>query len=425
MAKHQWWTAAMAAVAVGLAVVFGLNASSPTGHSTASPGPGGTTAAPPSTTTPAAVPTATAPPATAPATSAPPATAPPSAALAALRRLTLRQKVGQVLMVSSPVAGPDANTSAALGELGVGNVFLKGRSYAGAGAIASVVAGLRSQVEASVPGVAPFVATDQEGGLVQIMNGPGFSVIPAALEQGSLDPAQLRTDAQQWGSELAGAGINVNLAPVLDTVPSAAFAPSNAPIGFFGREYGYTPESVSAHGLAFAQGMAAAGVQATVKHFPGLGRVTANTDVASGVSDATTTRHDPFVAPFADAVRAGVRWLMVSNASYPAIDASAMAPFSATILTGMVRSDLGFTGIVVTDDICDAVQVSTVPLAERAVQFIAAGGTMALCTNQSMAGTLYQGVLARAGADPVFAAQVDAAAFQVLQEKDDRGLLVP
>ncbi|WP_081710018.1 glycoside hydrolase family 3 N-terminal domain-containing protein [Arthrobacter sp. 35W] len=408
-ATRRWWIAAAAVAVLLLVVVLGVNGSLFQGGSAASGSPSSDPTAssdPPSTSEP---------------TTPPPP--PPSAAQTALARLSLEQRVGQLFMVSSPVAGPDANTSAALADLSVGNVFMKGRTVDGAAAMAAVVAGLRGQVESAVPGVAPFVATDQEGGLVQIMKGPGFSIIPAAIEQGALDPAQLRADAQQWGSELASAGINVNLAPVMDTVPSAAFAPSNAPIGYFGREYGYTPEVVASHGTAFTLGMQAAGVQATVKHFPGLGRVEANTDVSSGVTDAVTVRNDPYIAPFRTAVDAGAGWLMVSNASYPAIDPTAMAPFSATIVTDMVRGDLGFKGVIVTDDICDAVQLSVVPLAERAAGFIAAGGTMALCTNQSMVAAMYQGVLDRAAADPAFAALVDKAALLVLEAKDARGLL--
>lgn len=338
--------------------------------------------------------------------------------------MTLEQKLGQVLMVSSPVAGPDADTLAALTSYHVGNVFLKGRSQAGAGAAAAAVGQLKAQVSTqSTGGVAQFIATDQEGGQVQILNGTGFSPMPSALGQGAIDPGQLRADAQVWGSQLAAAGVNVNLAPVLDTVPGPAFAPSNIPIGHYQREYGFTPEAVSSHGVAFALGMAAAGVAPAVKHFPGLGRVTENTDTNTDVTDPVTGRHDPYVAPFRDAVKAGVRWVMVANAIYPAIDPNHLAPFSPVIVHDMIRGDLGFDGIIISDDICDAVQLSPFLPAHRASNFIAAGGTMALCTNQTILPQLYQGMVDRAGSDPAFAAQVDAAALKVLEAKAQVKLL--
>lgn len=349
---------------------------------------------------------------------------PPTPAQAKLAGLTLSQKIGQILMVSSPVGGPDANVLAALNTMNVGNVFLKGREYGGAAAVAGVVNQLAATVgPLSTADVRQFVATDQEGGLVQIMNGPGFGKIPSAIQQAASSPEQIKANTTLWGQQLAAAGVNVNFAPVLDTVPSAAFAPQNAPIGYFGREYGYTPADVSARGVAAALGFAAAGVAPTVKHFPGLGRVVENTDVASNVTDATTVRQDPYLQPFRDAVASGVRWVMVSNAYYPAIDAQNIAPFSPVVMKDMLRGDLGFTGIIVSDDICDAVQLSPFPVADRGAGFIAAGGTMALCTNQALLPQMYQGMMARATADPAFAAAVDAAALKVLEIKSESGLL--
>lgn len=338
--------------------------------------------------------------------------------------MTLEQKVGQVLMVSSPVTGADADSLHALDTLHVGNIFMKGRSAAGQPGIAGEVSAVTAHVSGDrTAGVRPFVATDQEGGLVQIMRGPGFDDMPQAIQQGELPVATLLSDATAWGGQLAAVGVNVNLAPVLDTVPSAEFAPQNAPIGAFGREYGYTPAQVSSHGLAFARGMQAAAVDPTVKHFPGLGRVTGNTDVAAGVADDVTVRNDPYVQPFKDAVAAGVPWLMMSNAWYPRIDPNAMAPFSRVLVNDMVRGDLGFAGIIVSDDICDAVQVAEVPVEQRGVLFLKAGGTMALCTNQSLMPQMHEGMVSAAASDPVFAAQVDAAALLVLQMKVDRGLV--
>ena len=327
-------------------------------------------------------------------------------------------------MVSSPVDGPDSAALDAMRRLRIGNVFLKGRTTAGADAVAGVVRAVRAEAtQGATGGVGQFIATDQEGGQVQILRGPGFSAIPSALAQGSMDPGALHSAAAQWGHELASVGVNVNFAPVLDTVPSADFAPQNTPIGKYEREYGFSPSSVSAHGLAFLQGMADAGVAATPKHFPGLGRVTANTDTGTNVTDPTTTRSDPYIGPFADAVHAGASWLMLSNAFYPAIDPANYAVFSPTVIQGMVRGDLGFHGIVVSDDVCDATQLSGFSLERRGADFLAAGGTMVLCTDQALVPRVWQGVVDRAQSDPAFARIVDDAALAVLEAKGRAGLL--
>lgn len=432
LSARRWWmigAGVMAAALVAvLAIAFTSN-TAPAPVATSGPAP-----SPTSTTSPASTPSPTLSTTAAPPSSVSPAPASSASASAEtsgggvaavkLAELTLEQKVGQVLMVSSPVTGADADSLYALDTLFVGNVFMKGRSTAGQSGIADEVSTLTSHISGSrTAGILPFVATDQEGGLVQIMRGQGFSDMLQAIEQGQLPAATLLAAATSWGEELAAVGVNVNLAPVLDTVPSAEFAPQNAPIGAFGREYGYSPEAVSSHGVAFAQGMRAAGIDATVKHFPGLGRVTANTDVDIDVVDAVTVREDPYIAPFRKAVEAGVPWLMMSNASYPKIDATHLAPFSRTIVHDMVRGDLGFKGIIVSDDICDAVQVTSVPVSQRGVLFLKAGGTMALCTNQALLPQMFNGMVETAKSDPAFAAKVDAAVLVVLEMKKDRGLL--
>lgn len=426
MTRNRWiaLTASIAALVV-IVVLFAVNSSIFQGVSAPSLASSGTSTSSTPSTTDSPLASAT-PSSTSPSPSNPPATSPPplSPAQQTLARLTLAQRVGQILMVSSPVGGPDGNTLAALNTMNVGNVFLKGRGYGGTQAVAAVVGQLNALVSpATTGGVKQFIATDQKGGLVQIMNGPGFSKIPSAIDQAALGPFQIKADATIWGQQLAAAGVNVNFGPVLDTVPSAAFAPQNAPIGYFGREYGFTPQDVSARGVAAALGFAAGGVAPTVKYFPGLGRVSANTDVASKVTDETTVRQDAFLQPFRDPVASGVRWVMVSNAYYPAIDPQNIAPFSPVVMKEMLRGDLGFNGIIVSDDICDAVHLSPFAVANRGANFIAAGGSMALCTNQALLPAMYQGILARATADPVFAASVDAAALKVLEIKAESGLL--
>ena len=335
-----------------------------------------------------------------------------------LARMGMAQRVGQLFMVAADATGASASTMSTLSNYHVGNVYLSGRSSAGAAATAAVVRAMTNTVNGTTTGnVKLLVATDQEGGYVQVLSGPGFSNIPTGLSQGALAPATLQSDARTWGSELAAAGLNMNLAPVLDTVPSAAFAPSNAPIGYYEREYGYTPQTVSSHGNAFATGMAQASIIPTVKHFPGLGRVTLNTDTSSNVHDTATTRNDAYLQPFQDALNAGVRVVMVSSASYDRIDAAFIAPFSPTVMQGMLRGDLGFSGVILSDDLCAAKQLSPWSLQARALNFFNAGGSMLLCANPKDIPVMYDTALSTAQGSPSFAAVVNAAALKVLTLK--------
>lgn len=337
-----------------------------------------------------------------------------------LEAMTLKERIGQVLMVGIPATGSSATDRSTIATHELGNFFLKGRSAAGSAATTSIVKEAESVISKSLSvEVDAFVATDQEGGAVQVLKGAGFSTLPAALTQGGWATNTLRERATRWANELATAGINVNLAPVADTVPSASFAPSNGPIGYWSREFGYDPHTVSEASRAFSAGMLAAGVEPVIKHFPGLGRVTKNTDTAKNVTDSTTTREDAFLKPFRDGIAAGNEWVMVSNAYYSKIDAKNIAPFSSTIMRGMLREDLGFDGIIVSDDMCDAVQLDPWAYGTRAHRFFEAGGTMMLCVDAAKVPGIAKSLHAKASKDPAFAKIIDDAALQVLSVKAD------
>ncbi|MDT4937329.1 MAG: beta-N-acetylhexosaminidase [Pseudonocardiales bacterium] len=340
------------------------------------------------------------------------------AAHALFARMTEAERVGQLFMVDCPSTGVAAGTVQAIEEFHVGAVILDGTTDASAADISSITADLENQNPSAAK---LFIATDQEGGLVQRLRGPGFDTIPSAVQQGGMSPAALRTAARTWGRQLRAAGVTIDLAPVLDTVP--ADSTGNPPIGDLDREYGHDPGTVAAHGVAVAQGLADAGVDATVKHFPGLGRVAGNTDTTAGVTDSVTTRHDPYVAPFAAAVHAGVPFVMMSTAIYTRIDPNRPAAFSPTIVTGMLRGDLGFGGIIISDDVGAARQVDAYSIGDRAVAFISAGGDIVLTVDATQAGAMTAAVLARVRTSSAFRAQVNAAALRVLEAKAARGLL--
>jgi beta-N-acetylhexosaminidase len=302
--------------------------------------------------------------------------------------------------------------------------MLTGRSYGGPRTPARVSRAMRAEVtRKSTRGVRLFVATDQEGGVVRVLQGPGFSPMPSALVQGRWRPARLRAAAARWARELRRAGVNLDLAPVLDTVPGRRAARHNPPIGAHQRELGYTPEVVARAGLAFLRGMHDGRVVTAVKHFPGLGRVRANPDDRADVVDRVTRRDDPYLAPFRAAVEAGAPFVMVSTARYRYLDPTQPAAFSPYVVGTMLRGDLGFEGVVVSDDLAKARQVASVPPAERALRFLAAGGDLVLTVNPRPVPAMYRAVLDRARSDPEFRALVRAAALRVLTAKQGRGLL--
>jgi beta-N-acetylhexosaminidase len=348
----------------------------------------------------------------------------PTAAEQVLERMTLRQQVGQLFMVGTPADRVDARTRAQIGRFHVGNVMLTGRSYDGVRTPARVSRAMRAQVSrAATARVGLFVGTDQEGGFVRVLQGPGFSPIPTALEQGRWAPTRLQSAARRWAGELRRAGVNLDLAPVLDVVPSPQAARHNPPIGHFDRQFGYTPRVVSRHGLAFVRGMAQADVATAVKHFPGLGRVRANTDTSGNVVDHVTRRHDPYLAPFRAAVDAGAPFVMMSTARYTRLDPARPAAFSPYVVGTMLRGDLGFDGVVISDDLAHARQVAGIPPALRALRFVAAGGDVVLTVDPAPLPAMYGAVLGRARERAPFRDLVRDAALRVLTAKQRLGLL--
>ncbi len=334
--------------------------------------------------------------------------------------MTPTQQAGQLVMAAMQ-PGPASALDEQITRQGLGGMVYLG-GWEGRETVAAASRHLQ-QVAPTVDGtkVGLLVAADQEGGEVQQLTGAGFSTIPSGLEQSRLP--DLTGSAKTWGKELAAAGVNVNLAPVADTVPSEV-GTSNDPIGQWDRQYGSHPDTVGIDAAEFATGMLAADVQPTVKHFPGIGRITGNTDLtAEGISDRKMTTSAAHLRPFEKVIDAGAQIVMVGSARYPRIDGDTPAIFSEKIVSGMLREDLGFDEVVVTDDVGVAKSVAATPVGERATKFVAAGGDIVLTAEASQVPTMVEALTTKGAEDPAFAKQLTASVTRVLTLKEDMGLL--
>jgi len=356
-----------------------------------------------------------------PAAAAAPSAEPPrpSCVDTVLAALDRRAVAGQLIVVGAPLGAAVGPSVDLVKRLPVGGVLLTGRSRSGVAAVAARTAALQQGVTGRV---GLLVAADQEGGQVQTLTGPGFTAIPTAVEQGRWSTAKLTDAAAGWGGELKAAGVNLDLAPVSDVL-SAQLGPSNLAVGVSRRTFGTEPAAVGSGVLAFSDGLSRAGVAAAVKHFPGLGQVRANTDHTANVRDTTTDADSPWLEPFRRAITAGVPVVMVSSAVYTRIDATQPAAFSRPVVTDLLRTTLGFAGVVISDDLGRAVAVAAVPAAQRAVRFVAAGGDLVLTVDPQTAGPMIDALVAKAATDPEFAAALTASARRVLDVKHAQGLL--
>jgi beta-N-acetylhexosaminidase len=337
--------------------------------------------------------------------------------------MTQEQRIGQLFLLglaNDQLGVAEAN---AIRTQHFGSVWFVERSTTGVAAIRSVADAVQGLTASDTTGnVRFFIAANQEGGLIQSLSGPGFTTIPSALDQSAIDPGLLRAQAARWGRELVSAGVNLNFAPVLDVVPPGTDA-QNEPIGVLRRGYGHDPVTVSDHGLAFMRGMEDAGVATTAKHFPGLGRVKGNTDFSSSVVDTETTPTDAYLAPFRDAIAAGIPFVMVALATYRQIDPSTLAVFSPVVMRQLLRDSLAFNGAVMSDDLGATAAVANIAPADRAISFLVAGGDLIISKTIAPALAMAAAIQARASTDGPFRSRVDDAAIRVLRLKAARGLV--
>jgi beta-N-acetylhexosaminidase len=347
---------------------------------------------------------------------------PPSCPAEVFSRLTEAQRVGQLFLVG--LAGdPVSGVAQAVTAYHFGSLLSAGNLTAGVAGLRQLTRGYQALASSRGTGkVRFFIAGNQEGGEVQSLQGPGFAPMPSALVQGGLSVAVLQQQAALWGRELRSAGFNLDLAPVMDVVPPGTAA-QNQPIGMFQREFGDSPATVAAHGVAFIRGMAQAGVATAAKHFPGLGRVTGNTDFTAGVVDSTTGPHDPDLRSFQGAIDAGVPFVLVALATYTRIDPRHLAAFSPQVMRVILRQQMHFKGVVVSDDLGAATAVADLSPGIRGIDFLAAGGD--LITSQSLpaAAAMDSAIRARVTADSAFRALVNSAVMRVLSAKQAYHLL--
>lgn len=244
-----------------------------------------------------------------------------------------------------------------------------------------------------------IIAADQEGGLVHNLTSPAFTPMPSAERLGAGDPAVCRSLARTAGSQMRRAGLNLVLAPVADVV-DPRLGSANAPIGALHRGYGTNPDTVARFVTAAVTGFRQGGVATTVKHFPGLGAVRANTDLAVA-TDTTTSADSANLGPFRSGIAAGSQTVMVSSAIYSRIDPTAPAVFSLKVIPNLLRSALRFAGVVLSDDLGSAKAVAAVPVRDRGSRFLNAGGDLALCADPSLVPTMVEGITARTSAERI------------------------
>jgi beta-N-acetylhexosaminidase len=335
-----------------------------------------------------------------------PIAAPPERAVERAAQMPLSRQIGEVLMISFKGPGVPRYARQALRAGRAAGVIL----FRGNATTPAAMRSVTTTVQRAARGQA-LIAVDQEGGAIRIL--PWAA--PQPSQAGQPTPAAAKAQALLARRDLAAAGINVNLAPIADVgTPGSVMRERAFPGG---------TSQVAQITAGAIRGYRGGKVAPTLKHFPGFGAAGRNTDdepvTISSAAAAIRTRDLP---PFRAGIKAGAPLVMASHALYPDLDRRNIASQSRAILTGLLRDDLGFEGVVITDSMEAAAVLDRSSLEVAALRSMNAGADLLLLTGAGSFARVYEQLLAGARRSAKFRRRIAGAAARVIALKRSLGL---
>jgi beta-N-acetylhexosaminidase len=347
-----------------------------------------------------------------------PAAAQPPQVEALLSRMTLEDKVGQLMMVGFAGKAVDPSITELLRGYRVGGVCVFGRNIASAAQIGHLNDEVRALMSDSVP---PFIAVDQEGGNV-VRVSDGNLVLPGNMVLGAARQPELAYEAGlAQGEDLHRLGFNMNLAPVLDVNSN----PQNPVIGI--RAFGDDVALVSEMGARFVEGQQAAHIVTVAKHFPGHGAVDADSHKSLPIVRAPLLQVRQQLKPFEAAMESGLDGLMTAHIATPTLTGDELpATLSSRVLGGVLRDELHFKGLVITDELeMDAID-RRFGVGRAAVLAVVAGADMVLIPwRLEKKEEVWVALLEAARSGEISQGRLDEAVRRILHAKITRGLFEP
>ncbi len=328
----------------------------------------------------------------------------------------LRKDIGRLLWIGFEGTHVDAKLRATLEAGDAGGVTLFARNLPTNADGTDVVALRKLNDDLHAAGMASgeklLISVDQEGGRVQRIKAPAQHYPPMMkAEPGHTAEAlaALQALARRMGAELADWGFDIDFAPVLDVHTN----PANPIIG--DRAFGETPEVVIARALAFAAGLQEAGILPCGKHFPGHGDTATDSHLALPRLDFAMERlRSVELAPFVAAITAQVPMLMTAHVIFACLDDAVPATLSPAVVTGLLRDELGYEGVVISDDLDMRAVADNFSVGEAAVLAIDAGcDVLLLCRSLAHQDEARNALLARASSDSEFRAKIAKSASRV------------
>lgn len=286
-------------------------------------------------------------------------------------RLSLQDKAAQLIMIDLPGTGLSAADREHLGHHAWNGVILFAKNVADRPQVTDLIEAIHACSPQPM-----LIAVDQEGGLVDRFRFPEMSLSPGAMALGAArDPEATYRAHRIMGRELRDLGVHIDFAPCLDVNVN----PANPIIGV--RSFGEDPRSVAEHGRAAIRGLRDGGVAPTAKHFPGHGDTSLDSHIALPTLAHDRERLEQVeLLPFRAAVAEKVEAIMTAHVTFPALDPTDGLPatLSAPVLTGLLRREMGYEGLIVTDSLAMRALADRWGFAEATVRSIEAGADLVL-----------------------------------------------
>lgn len=261
-----------------------------------------------------------------------------------MKALTLREKIGQLIVAGFPATGMDDELKQLIAEYKIGNIILFSHNIADVPQLQALCEDLQHTITEQT-GFPALISIDQEGGRVTRLPADATNVPGAMAIASTGRPENAYAAGRLTARELRALGINFNLAPVLDINNNEHNPVINV------RSYGDTAETVETYGLQMMRGLMEGGVLASVKHFPGHGDTAVDSHLGLPVIEKTIEQLlELELKPFQAAIAAGAEGIMSSHILFPLIETTGVpATMSRTIITDLLKTRLGFEGLVVSD----------------------------------------------------------------------------
>lgn len=332
-----------------------------------------------------------------------------------LQAMTIEQKVAQLLVAGISGTTPGADGIAAIQNYQVGGIILFGRNVSSSRQLTELTNQLKALNTDYIP---LFLCVDEEGGRVSRMP-PEIADISAAYTYGQQsDPSLLKKLGQTLGAECSAFGFNLDFAPVMDVFSD----PNNTVIG--DRSYGSDPRTVAEASSQVAAGLQDAGIIAAGKHFPGHGDTATDSHLSLPIVNKTKEQWEQNDAiPFQKAIDTGIPIVMVGHILMPQLDPNNPATLSHIMVTDILREEMGFDGVICTDDLTMGAITEAYGIGEAAVRAVEAGCDLLLvCHEEENLEAVYTALLSAVESGRISEQRLNESVLRILSLKTEYGL---